>query len=178
MKKYLILILIIIVTIASLHAVVHYFRMDSFLFAWVLNFLLMASVQIFVETLKGPLNSASFKEKGWERGGKIYEKVGVNFFRKVLVWVGWEKLNKKLNPVEKNTKALLHLYDQTKKSELGHFIILLIVIGFDVYVAFEFGIAKSFWLLGLNILLNLYPIFLQRYNRPRIERAIILSRRR
>lgn len=37
---------------------------------------------------------------------------------------------------------------------------------------------KSLWLLILNVLLNLYPIFLQRYNRPRIERAINLSNRR
>ncbi|HEY0176876.1 MAG TPA: hypothetical protein VGC08_10890 [Pedobacter sp.] len=80
--------------------------------------------------------------------------------------------------MEKNTKALMNLHYQTKKSELGHVIILLIVLGFNVFVAFKFGVLKSLWLLVLNILLNLYPIFLQRYNRPRIERAINLSKRR
>jgi hypothetical protein len=93
-----------------------------------------------------------------------------------LVWIGWEGLNKKLNPIEKNTKPLIHLQYRTKQSELGHIILMTIVLTFAVYVAFEFGTRQSFWLLILNVLLNLYPIFLQRYNRPRIERAIIISR--
>src|SRR5690606_20191588 len=100
-----------------------------------------------------------------------------NLFRKLLVQIGWEKLNKKSSPVAKDTRALLNLHYQTKKSELGHLIIFLIVLGFNVFVALKFGIVKSIWLLVLNILLNLYPILLQRYNRPRIERAICLSER-
>jgi hypothetical protein len=55
---------------------------------------------------------------------------------------------------------------------------LIIVLGFNIFVAFKFGILKSLWLLILNILLNLYPVLLQRYNRPRIERAINISKRR
>ncbi|WP_246121160.1 glycosyl-4,4'-diaponeurosporenoate acyltransferase CrtO family protein [Chitinophaga polysaccharea] len=126
-------------------------------------------------SLKSPLTSSYYNEKGWERGGKIYEIFGINFYRKLLVWVGWEKLNKKSKPVEKNIKSLMNLHYQTKKSELGHIIILLIVFGFNVFTAFKFGVLKSLWLLGLNIVLNLYPIFLQRYNRPRIARAINLG---
>ena len=137
----------------------------------------MLCVLAFTETLKSQLTSSYYNEKGWERRGKIYEHLGINFFRKLLVRIGWEKLNKKSNPIEKNTKALMNLHYQTKKSELGHVIILLIVLGFNVLVAFKFGILKSLWLLILNVLLNLYPIFLQRYNRPRIERAINLSKR-
>jgi hypothetical protein len=178
MRKPLMLILIAIITIGSVYALVHYIRMDGFSFAWALNFLLMLCVLAFTETLKSQLTSSYYNEKGWERRGKIYEHLGINFFRKLLVWTGWEKLNKKSNPIEKNNKALISLHYQTKKSELGHLIILFIVLGFNVFVAFKFGVLKSLWLLILNVLLNLYPIFLQRYNRPRIERAINLSNRR
>ncbi|UKJ07015.1 hypothetical protein [Solitalea lacus] len=178
MKKNLILISIAIITIISISALVHYIGMDGFSFAWALNFLLMAFVFGFTETLKSQFTSSYYNGKGWERRGKIYEYLGINFFRKLLVWTGWERLNKKSNPIEKNTKALMNLHYQTKKSELGHLIILLIVLGFNVFVAFKFGVLKSLWLLILNVLLNLYPIFLQRYNRPRIERAINLSNRR
>lgn len=138
----------------------------------------MGCVLAFTETLKSELTSTYYNDKTWELKGKIYESFGINFFRKLLVWIGWEKLNKKSNPVQKNTKALLHLHYQTKQSELGHIIIFVIVMGFHIFVAFKFGILKSLWLLILNILLNLYPILLQRYNRPRIERAIKLSKRR
>lgn len=178
MKKTLTLILITIIGIGLVGTLVNYIRMDGFAFAWALNFLLMMCVFTFTETLKSQLTSSYYNEKGWEQRGKIYKYLGINFFRKMLVLIGWERLNKKASPVEKNIKALKNLHYQTKKSELGHLIILFIVMGFNVFVAFRFGILKSFSLLILNIILNLYPIFLQRYNRPRIERAINLSNRR
>ncbi|MCF2506075.1 hypothetical protein L0663_21955 [Dyadobacter sp. CY107] len=178
MRRASILILIPIVTIALVYALIHFIGMQGFAFAWALNFLLMACALTFTETLKSPLTSTYFNGKEWELKGKLYESFGVNFYRKLLVWVGWEKLNKKSNPIEKNTNALVHLHYRTKQSELGHLIILIIVLGFNIFVAFEFGVIQSLWLLILNVLLNLYPIFLQRYNRPRIERAITLSRRR
>ncbi|MEJ2901994.1 hypothetical protein WAE58_06145 [Pedobacter panaciterrae] len=177
MRKTLILILIAIATIASIYTLVHYIKMDGFSFSWILNFMLMLFVVVFTAVLKSPLGSSYFNEKEWERRGKTYEYLGINFFRKLLVWIGWEKVIRKSNPIEKNTKALVNLHYQTKKSELDHLIILLIVLGFNVFVAFEYGVLKSLWLLILNVLLNLYPIFLQRYNRPRIKRAINLSKR-
>lgn len=178
MKRAFILILIPIVTIALVFVLIHFIGMQGFAFAWALNFLLMTCALTFTETLKSPLTSTYFNEKKWELKGKIYESFGVNFYRKLLVWTGWEKLNKKSNPIEKNTNALVHLHYRTKHSELGHLIILIIVLGINIFVAFKFGFIQSLWLLILNVLLNLYPIFLQRYNRPRIERAITLSRRR
>ncbi|ETZ24112.1 hypothetical protein [Pedobacter sp. V48] len=177
MRKTLILILIATITIASIYTLVHYIKMDGFSFSWILNFLLMLCAVAFTGALKSPLGSSYFKEKEWERSGKIYEYLGINFFRKLLVWIGWEKVIRKSNPIEKNAKALVNLHYQTKKSELDHLIILLIVLGFNMFVALEFGVLKSLWLLLLNVLLNLYPIFLQRYNRPRIARAINLSKR-
>jgi len=178
MRKALILIFITITRIALIYTLIHYIGVQGFLFAWTLNFMLMACVLAFTETLKSPLTSPYYNDKPWERKGKIYESLGVNFFRKVLVWVGWEKLNKKSNPVEKNIEALMHLHYTTKQSELGHIIIFVVVFGFNIFVAFRFGVVQSLWLLVLNIILNLYPIFLQRYNRPRIERVINLSKRR
>ncbi len=178
MKKTLTLVFIAIGTIISICALVQYVRADRFSFAWALNFLLMLCVFAFTETLKSQLTSSYFGEKEWERRGKIYENVGVNVFRKLLVWIGWENLRRRSNPVEKSTQALMNLHHQTKKAELGHAIIFVIVMGFNVFVAFKFGVLKSVWLLVLNVLLNLYPVFLQRYNRPRIQRAINLSKRR
>jgi hypothetical protein len=178
MRKILILISIAIATVASMYALVHYMKMDRFSFAWALNFLLMLCVFAFTGALKSQLSSSYYDEHGWERGGEVYERLGVNFFRKLLVWIGWEKLTKKSKPVEKSLQALMNLHYQTKTAELGHVIVFLIVMGFTVFVAFKFGVLKSLWLLGLNVLLNLYPVFLQRYNRPRLQRAINLGKRR
>lgn len=170
-------ILIAICTVGAVWALVRYMRIDSFPFAWALNFLLMLGVFAFTEALKGQLTSSYYGEKAWERRGKIYEFLGINYFRKFLVLIGWEKVTKKSAPVEKSAEALGNLLYQTKKAELGHLIVLIIVLGFTLFVAVKFGIRASAWLLVLNILLNLFPVLLQRYNRPRIERAISLNKR-
>ena len=51
-----------------------------------------------------------------------------------------------------------------------------IVLGFTAFVATKYGIRGSLWLLILIVLVYLYPVLLQRYNRPRYLRAILLSK--
>lgn len=172
MKKTIVLALTILITIALTYSVVLYIGLLGFLFAWTLNLLLMMCVFKFTETLRSDFASDYYKEKAWENKGKIYEKLGINLFRKLLVILGWEKMNKKSNPVKNNLDALVHLEYRTKQSEFGHVIIFFIVLGFTVYVAMNFGITESLWLIFLNVVLNVYPVFLQRYNRPRLQRAI------
>lgn len=40
----------------------------------------------------------------------------------------------------------------------------------------KFGFVRSLWLLILNLILNIYPIIVQRYNRPRLKRAINMNK--
>lgn len=176
MKKKLIITLIIIGTILTTYGLIKYIGMKGFAFAWTLNLMLMMCVFVFTETLKAKFTSSYYEEKKWEKNGKIYESIGIHFFRKLLVVIGWEKLNKKDNPVKNSYQALAYLEYRTKQSELGHLIIFFIVLGFNIFVIFKFGFVESLWLTVLNILLNVYPIFLQRYNRPRLIRAIKLSK--
>ena len=172
MRKIILLCLIVLFTIGLTYGLILYIGVVGFLFAWVLNFSLMMCVLMFTETLKSNFVSNYYKQKDWEHRGEIYEKIGINIFRKLLVLVGWEKLNKKTNPVKSNLEALTHLEYRTKQSELGHVIIFFIVLGFTLYVAVKFTFTESLWLIFLNIILNVYPIFLQRYNRPRFQRAL------
>jgi hypothetical protein len=62
--------------------------MDDFAFAWALNFLLMFFVLAFTETLKSHLTSSYYNGKAWEQKGKIYESLGIKFFRKLFVGIG------------------------------------------------------------------------------------------
>lgn len=178
MRKALLTITIISISIALVYGLVSHYGIQGFIFAWLLNFVLMMCVFAYTQILKPKLNSVYYDEKDWENSGKIYEKLAINLFRKLLVLVGWEKLNKKANPVEKNLKALNHLKYGTKQSEFGHIVILFIVLGFNIVVFVKYGFTASLWLLVLNIFLNLYPIFLQRYNRPRLIKVIKISETR
>ena len=164
---------LIIVTGSVGYLVMLWKGLSSFLFAWILNFMLMITVLFCTQLTKPRLASTYYNSKKWEMEGKIYEWIGVNLFRKLLVWMGWEKLNKKTNPVKKKPSALIHLEYSTRQSEFGHLVIFFIVSSFTIYVAIRFGITKSLWLLSLNVILNIYPIILQRYNRPRIHKLIM-----
>ncbi len=136
----------------------------------------MISVLSFTQTLKPKLASSYYNTKKWEKEGMIYQFLGVSFFRKILVWIGWEKLSKKANPVKKNIDSLLHLEYGTRQSEFGHLIIFFIVLAINIFVAIKFGFVKSLWLLILNLILNFYPIIVQRYNRPRLKKVINAKR--
>jgi len=178
MRKYLLLLLPLTISSLAIYGVAVWKGMDSFLFAWILNFMLMMCLLSLTQTLKPKLTSNYYATKQWENGGRIYRYIGVNLFRKILVWIGWEKLNKKTNPVEKSLNSLSALEYGTRQSEFGHLVIFMIVLVITVFVALKFGLSKAWWLLGLNLILNFYPIILQRYNRPRLKRAMLLGYQR
>jgi len=176
MKKYLSLFVIVLVTAALVYVLVRTIGIQKAGFAISLNFLLMGGALMFTETLKSKLQYAYFGQQPWEAGGRFYKPFGINLFRKLLVIIGWEKLGKATKPVGKGAETLANLHYRTKIDELGHIIVLMVVSAFTVVVAIRFGLAKTLPLLLSNILLNLYPIMLQRFNRPRIARAMKLSK--
>jgi hypothetical protein len=172
LKKYLKVCLVLFLVSIAVVVVGMWKGPDSFVFAWILNFMLMMGVLHYTNTIKPPLISAYFNPQNWEAKGTVYKWFGINAFRKILIWVGWEKLNKASNPVKPNLETLKHLEYTTRQSEFGHLIIFFIVLLVNVFVAIYYGAAKSLFLFALNIILNFYPIILQRYNRPRLLRAI------
>src|SRR5690606_17334735 len=172
LSKFLRVFLVLLFVLCTVSVVAIWQGLNSFLFAWVLNFMLMLGVAYITQIFKLSLTSSYYNPKYWEAEGKIYKWFGIQGYRKFLVWVGWEKLNKSSNPVKKNLDALKHMEYSTRKSEFGHLIIFFIVLGFTFFVGLYYGIRKSMWLVLLNIILNAYPIGVQRYNRPRLQRAI------
>jgi ABC-type transport system involved in cytochrome bd biosynthesis fused ATPase/permease subunit len=172
MSKYLRVCFVLLFVVCTVVAVALWQGLYSFVFAWVLNFMLMLVVLFFTQTFKLKLESNYYHSKKWENGGKIYKWFGVHGYRKVLVWVGWEKLGKAVNPVKKSLDALKHLEYNTRQSEFGHLIIFFMVLVLTLFVGFYYGFKQSFWLLILNVILNAYPIVVQRFNRPRLLKAI------
>jgi hypothetical protein len=172
MSKYFKFFFVLAMVVLILASVAFWKGVYSFVFAWILNLMLMMAILEFTKTFKPKLISTYYKVRKWEDEGKIYKWLGVNWFRKLMVLIGWEKLNKAANPVKKNLEALKHLEYNTRKSEFEHGIIFLIVLALTFFVAFYYGIVQIVWLLSLNILLNAYPVFVQRFNRPRLQKAI------
>ncbi|MGA0560560.1 hypothetical protein ACO2Q8_28100 [Larkinella sp. VNQ87] len=142
------------------------------LFSWVVNFALMFWFTIIESQFKPKLDYRYFASYPFEKEGKLYNSLGVHVYRRFLRLVGWEKQSRMANPVKKALPALQQCERATRVSELGHTLIALIVLGITVFVAIKYSLAGTVWLLVFNVLLNIYPILVQRYNRPRYTRAI------
>jgi hypothetical protein len=178
MKKYSRVLYSIVIAVAAVWCVIVVTGVTSFLFAWVFNLMLMMVVLAVMQMLMPPLRSPYFHSKTWEAGGTVYKWIGINLFRKLLVWVGWEKMNKASAPVKKKLAALQHLEYNSRQSEFGHLVIFFIVLAVAVFVHITHGFKQSAWMHFLNVVLNLYPAALQRYNRPRYQRAIAKAKGR
>ncbi|MDT3402527.1 glycosyl-4,4'-diaponeurosporenoate acyltransferase CrtO family protein [Mucilaginibacter terrae] len=174
-KKYAIVALATLVAVAFIGVFyVLGLKTSMFLFAWQLNFALMAWISVVNAQLKPRLRSSYFDAFAFEQDGKIYAYLGVNWFRRFLVLVGWEKITRKNMPVSNSISDIKKYERATRESEYGHWIVAIIVILISIYIYIQYSLVQIIWLMVLNVLFNIYPIFLQRYNRPRLQ--IIISR--
>lgn len=149
-----------------------FISMRSLAYSIILNFLLMIWMSI-VETLLIPqLKSSYFNSLPIEMEGKIYKYIGVQFFRELLVLSGWERSRKKENPIRRSLILLEYYEYRTRTSEFGHTIIAIIILFISVYVCMAYSYKDIVWLTFFNIFFNIYPITVQRYNRPRVRRMI------
>ncbi|RFZ85062.1 hypothetical protein DYU05_05505 [Mucilaginibacter terrenus] len=173
------LIILISIVVAALITAFTMFRagVHSFLFAWTVNFMLMLCVSVVMQTLKPELSFSYFTTRNFEKKGVIYEWFGVHAFRKMMVLTGWEKLHKKGNPVKPDLQAIEQLEYNTRQAEFNHLSIFIIVQIIWIYACVVHSFKGAIWLLVLNVLLNLYPILVQRYNRPRLQRIIRLYKK-
>lgn len=121
---------------------------------------------------------AYFTPRRFERDGTIYKALGVRTFKKYVPTGGDIAILKRKKQGfkgiinESSVKALKAYESDTRMAETVH---LAGAVGFG-YAAIgslvinqpEFGVL----IMGANVLANLYPIMLQRYNRGRVYRIL------
>ncbi len=121
-----------------------------------------------------------FKPKIFElyRNQTIYEFIGIKIYKKYLPTTGdiarrYRNIVQ-IKLVKSNRINELYKYEkQTRNYELRH------IIGIAGFVTLIFIIDKKLsffdtaFLTALNLYINIYPIFLQRYNRIRIIKVLL-----
>ena len=115
-----------------------------------------------------------FNPKGFERDGKFYERLGIRWFKRHLPYTGDIIMRKKgIKQIENsNYEALASVESITRVVEQGHWGVGLLFIAATAFAAYEQALPIVVFTTGANILINLYPIMLQRYNRSRLYRAM------
>ncbi|KAB2328092.1 hypothetical protein F7731_26130 [Cytobacillus depressus] len=125
-------------------------------------------------------NDKYYSIKHFEREGKIYEILGIKWFKRLLLRIARSRKNEvPFNGYflkELSIEGIIEFENKSKKSERSHVIIAIIILFYQFrIIIFLEGILDVLFLLFftlLNVISNIYPIFLQRYNRIRIKRVL------
>jgi hypothetical protein len=143
---------------------------DSFWINWLV---------VFYIFLIQKINNVSFsnhfyKIRKHEYSGFFYQKIGVKLFKKILVKNPLPLSTAKLSLKNKSIESIRKLENQMRVAETIHFISFVI----SIFVMLFFGLLRDlrfiYFMIIFNIIINLYPFFVQRYNRNRINKRLDL----
>ena len=120
-----------------------------------------------------------FRPKAFElfRESTVYELIGIKIYKKYLPTTGdIIRRRRKIVQIKVGTTDLLNeltKYERkTRSYELRHIIGAIIFVLLALLIDRKFTLFDWVLLPVLNLYINIYPIFLQRYNRIRIIRIL------
>lgn len=148
----------------------------SLSFALSANVAVMAWTVMVFRALRPSLEGPWFRPAGWERGGRFWRRVGVHLYAGVLRAVGWTRVRRV--GVDVSVASLRSFDAESRSAEAAHLVGLAGVGMLGVYAAVREGPEGAVYLLGAAVPLHLYPALLQRYLRPRVQRALAWRERR
>ena len=105
---------------------------------------------------------------------KVYKTLRVDWFRLVLLATLWRSKKQRKKYFNGKKEGIINLTEQSRKSEFGHLIPLVLICLISIYLLLIGKVSLSLICFLINLIGNLYPIILQRHHRMRIQ---ILSKR-
>ncbi len=106
-----------------------------------------------------------------EQDGRLYERLGVRWFKRLLRRGPLAVFNPDLHlPAERSPERLAHLDQRMRDAEAAHGLLFVATLGVVLH-----ALARGWWTaaaltLVFDVLLNGYPVMLQRDNRARLRR--------
>jgi glycosyl-4,4'-diaponeurosporenoate acyltransferase len=121
-----------------------------------------------------------FEPRKFEQWGgrSIYEFLGVRFFKRYLLPTELLLFHLRgkqaaMQGGQEVLKAELERLEwETRRNEVIHSLALLLTVCFFLFRLPQLSIVEFFFIFAINLYLNVYPIFLQRYNRFRIMKLL------
>ena len=139
----------------------------SIVFAFGINWVLMMWAIMFASSVV-PLRLPAryYATRSFEKGGRVYDLLGVRWYRRALRRFLWSANPALLRsqPAERET-----MIERTKDAETGHLFILLIITGITVWALSSGWWDAAGWLLLFNLLHNGYPVLSMRQLRARLN---------
>jgi hypothetical protein len=170
---------ILIVVAAAFSAVVVWsertFGPNSGWFSLAIVWLPMTFVGIASRTVQIRLPASYHALRGFERSGRVYELVGVRAVKLLLRRGPLALFNPDLHlPSERSPDKLSLLAQRMCDAEASHAVLFVLTLPIVAHALVRGWWAAAVWTLALDLLVNGYPIMLQRYNRARLMRRFAL----
>ena len=139
-------------------------------FAFLINWLAMSWMAVIGQVANFSFAPRYYEAKPFEHAGQVYERLGIRLFKKLVRRGPLSIFSPTLRfPKEITVSASQNLLDEMRQAETGHAIVFVLVLLFAGYVALKGWLDAVAWMLLFNILINGYPIMLQRYNRIKLQ---------
>ena len=168
--------LFIVATIAVLFLIawsLDSFGFHSFIFALLVSWLVMSWIAIVGQVIHLSFPAAYYDFRPFEQTGQVYERIGIRLFKKLVRRGPLTIFSPTLRfPKVKTVTALQNLESEMRKAETGHAIAFIIMLVFVGYALLNGWLDAVAWMLLINILINGYPVMLQRYNRIKLQELI------
>jgi hypothetical protein len=139
-------------------------------FAFCLNLFVMVWVVVNagVWRLHLSLGPRYYHIRAFEKNGRIYKSLGIRLLKKLLRRGPLSILNPELR-LSEGRSALSKLDQKMRDAETGHVVVFATMLTITAYPVLQGWWKATAWWLLFNVLINIYPVMLQRYNRARLE---------
>ncbi len=115
------------------------------------------------------LGDTYYRLKNPEHLDRFCSLIGMKYFRVFLLFMFWGRKRNKRKYFNGTRSGLQNFVYQSRQSEFGHLLSLVAILMVQFLLAFYGYVSLFFMVLLVNILVNFYPLLLQRQHRIRIE---------
>jgi hypothetical protein len=146
------------------------------IFALLINWLAMSWAAIVGQVVPFSLPAGFYEIRVFESTGRIYEGLGIRFFKKLVRRGPLSIFSPTLRlPHDRSVETFRFLEQETRKAETAHLFVFLLMMLLVSWALLGQWFGAMGWLMAFNLLLNGYPIMLQRYNRIKLQRLLRIN---
>jgi hypothetical protein len=166
----------VVVSLAVLVWAERAFGAASVWFAFLVVWVPMVAVGSLSRVVQVRLPNRYHELRRFERDGRVYERLGVRLAKSALRRGPLAVFNPQLHlPAERTPAQLAHLAQRMRDAEASHAVLFVVMLAVVVDAA-----ARGWWpaaalTLVFDVLMNLYPVMLQRYNRAKLAERFHLA---
>ena len=141
------------------------------LFAIGTSWMILFVTGIFTSRIFLEQDSLSKRFAGWEQEGKVYRFVGLGVYRWLLIRSPFALLAPEMK-LRSGRSDFNRILREINKAEGVHAIAGVLTLILFIYLLIRSDFLAGIWTLIINLMLNIYPVMLQRWNRGRILRLM------